>query len=757
MDDPDPPRAKLLISFGGSILSRPIDGRLRYVGGETRIISLPRDVTYEALLSRMRELYSACHIIKYQQPDEDLDALVSVVNNDDVINMMDEYEKLILTSSDLGFARLRIFLFSNNHSNDPDAAAAQFELDERENERRYIDALNSVADLDNIDGSGSSGYFSSARNIVDFDGKQESGTGFPGNLAHGHHMFDGSCDHCGKMGFVRNQYVVGGGNEYVGHYNGSCSECFRSREPTPRFYNEAHGHGHEYGWNIQGMPPIHDVRVHQPFRHGNFYEGHVHGHLPDYGGEMFVGQQVVGHGNHIPQYGIESMYQVPPNIPPIPNIRRMVQVPMSPNGYVRGGSPSPRIPPTVLDERNQGAWFGQNGSMNQNLNMNSNIITKEEAGKVKEDGKVDSNANVDNEGEGLTYLPELIASVKKAALESAQEIKAMAEENPEQKMEETPEVDAGICQAEVEAEVDGDVQEMSEIEPTAAEAEAFAKGLQTIKNEDVEEIRELGSGSYGSVYHGKWKGVDVAIKRIKASCFTAKPSERGRLIADFWKEALTMSSLHHPNVVAFYGVVRDGPDGSLATVTEFMVNGSLKQFLQKKDRTIDRRKRVIIALDAASGMEYVHGRNIVHFDLKCENLLVNMRDPQRPICKIGDLGLSKVKQRTLVSGGVRGTLPWMAPELLSGKNMVTEKVDVYSFGIVMWELLTGEQPYGDMHCGSILGGIMNNTLRPQIPTWCDPEWKALMESCWAADPNERPSFAEISQKLRKMAAAMNVK
>lgn len=55
-------------------------------------------------------------------------------------------------------------------------------------------------------------------------------------------------------------------------------------------------------------------------------------------------------------------------------------------------------------------------------------------------------------------------------------------------------------------------------------------------------------------------------------------------IADFWKEAQLLSSLHHPNVVSFYGIVRDGPDGSLATVTEFMVNGSLKQFLQKKDR-----------------------------------------------------------------------------------------------------------------------------------------------------------------------------
>ncbi|XP_076926432.1 RAF-like serine/threonine-protein kinase PRAF [Bidens hawaiensis] len=312
--------------------------------------------------------------------------------------------------------------------------------------------------------------------------------------------------------------------------------------------------------------------------------------------------------------------------------------------------------------------------------------------------------------------------------------------------------------ADLELDSDSDTQIKTKIEPTKAEEEAFARGLQTIKNDDLEEVKELGSGTYGAVYHGKWKGSDIAIKRIKASCFAGKPSERERLIADFWKEALILSSLHHPNVVSFYGIVRDGPDGSLATVTEFMVNGSLKQFLQKKDRTIDRRKRLIIAMDASFGMEYLHGKNIVHFDLKCENLLVNMRDPHRPICKIGDLGLSKVKQHTLVSGGVRGTLPWMAPELLSGKNhMVSEKIDVYSFGIVMWELLTGDEPYGDMHCASIIGGIVNNLLRPTIPTWCDPEWKALMESCWSADPSERPSFSEISQKLRNMAAAINVK
>ncbi|XP_057970135.1 uncharacterized protein LOC131159329 isoform X2 [Malania oleifera] len=282
--------------------------------------------------------------------------------------------------------------------------------------------------------------------------------------------------------------------------------------------------------------------------------------------------------------------------------------------------------------------------------------------------------------------------------------------------------------------------------------------LQIIKNEDLEELKELGSGTFGTVYHGKWRGTDVAIKRIKNSCFTGRSSEQERLTVEFWREAEILSKLHHPNVVAFYGVVQDGPGGTLATVTEFMVNGSLRRVLLCKDRHLDRRKRLIIAMDAAFGMEYLHSKNIVHFDLKCDNLLVNLKDPLRPICKVGDFGLSKIKRNTLVTGGVRGTLPWMAPELLNGSSSkVSEKVDVFSFGIVLWEILTGEEPYANMHYGAIIGGIVNNTLRPPVPGFCDPEWRLLMEQCWAPDPVARPSFTEIARRLRVMSAASQSK
>ncbi|XP_073226733.1 uncharacterized protein [Cicer arietinum] len=107
--------------------------------------------------------------------------------------------------------------------------------------------------------------------------------------------------------------------------------------------------------------------------------------------------------------------------------------------------------------------------------------------------------------------------------------------------------------------------------------------LQVIKNSDLEELTELGSGTFGTVYHGKWRGTDVAIKRITDRCFAGKPSEQERMRDDFWNEAIKLADLHHPNVVAFYGVVLDGPGDSVATVTEYMANGSLRNALQKNE------------------------------------------------------------------------------------------------------------------------------------------------------------------------------
>ncbi|CAI9297391.1 unnamed protein product [Lactuca saligna] len=81
-------------------------------------------------------------------------------------------------------------------------------------------------------------------------------------------------------------------------------------------------------------------------------------------------------------------------------------------------------------------------------------------------------------------------------------------------------------------------------------------------------------------------------------------------------------------------------------------------------------------------------------------------------------------------------------------------VDVFSFGITMWEILTGEEPYANMHCGAIIEGIVTDTLRPIIQEKRDPEWKKQMEQCWSVNPTIRPSFTEITNRLRAMSKAL---
>ncbi|KAL7589127.1 hypothetical protein Lser_V15G38111 [Lactuca serriola] len=941
----DTPRVKILCSFNGGILPRPQDGKLRYVGGETRILSVPRDIAFEELMSRMKELFDGATVLKYKQPDEDLDALVSVVNDDDVTNMMEEYDKL---GSGDGFTRLRVFLFSNSELDDP---LHFLDTDGRDSERRYVDALNSLHDspeygklqmsefqgMSPMDDSQLTEY---SFNQLNLDGGIHNPRNYdthmpPINLHHLTIPHMGPSQHQQPLSpayysprhpgndfptspscsYYHSPYGEPAAEDYYRHHHvnhlspidhqsqlpipntnmfegnnvfDQCTPPF-SRNQTPELPNTGNGfHQFPHPYYIReqneprtfyngptGYPDSYPIP--SPYNISRDDRTHYIRHRHEFGNEMFH-DQITRYGNFPYAYGPENiqhsssnnghiqnsywrdvqspMHGSPSNETPIspqqqengiPRLRIEVEhlnplvdpthkltrynesdvsdyypvrpLKLLPNSYNledHNIAPEPVIPvqsndsvlgfdqsPSFVDHKSL-SLNTMNRKTTQNTNDNTEPLIKIDGRNGSESLKESEQATTNSlgvnashspekgeaKGEDLNFVPQFVESVKKAALECVEEVKGEVEEVVDSALEKVVEVkgeptqELDVVDAPEDLELDSDTgtESISKIEPTKAEEEAIARGLQTIKNDDLEEIRQLGSGTYGAVYHGKWKGSDVAIKRIKASCFAGKPSERERMvgiyilflflswaywsfdfffylqIADFWKEASMLSSLHHPNVVSFYGIVRDGPDGSLATVTEYMINGSLKQFLKKKDRTIDRRKRLIIAMDAAFGMEYLHGKNIVHFDLKCENLLVNMRDPHRPICKIGDLGLSKVKQQTMVSGGVRGTLPWMAPELLSGKSqMVTEKIDVYSFGVVMWELLTGDEPYTNMHCASIIGGIVNGTLRPTIPTWCDPEWKSLMERCWSVDPHERPSFLEIAQKLRTMAAAMNVK
>ena len=132
-------RVKFLCSYGGKILPRPNDGQLRYVGGDTRLITVNRDISYSELLNKVTEFYSQAGIIKYKLPEEDLDSLVSVLSDEDLANMMEEYDKLEASE---GSSRLRLFLFPDG---DHDFGHLNDSLgDQRNNEQRYVDAVNGI-------------------------------------------------------------------------------------------------------------------------------------------------------------------------------------------------------------------------------------------------------------------------------------------------------------------------------------------------------------------------------------------------------------------------------------------------------------------------------------------------------------------------------------------------------------------------------------------------------------------------------------
>ncbi|KAG9447929.1 hypothetical protein H6P81_014057 [Aristolochia fimbriata] len=191
-----------------------------------------------------------------------------------------------------------------------------------------------------------------------------------------------------------------------------------------------------------------------------------------------------------------------------------------------------------------------------------------------------------------------------------------------------------------------------------------------------------------------------------------------------------------------------GPEILLGTVSEYMIDGALSDVLSSRIH-LDWRSRIMIARDVA-----LHANNVVHFDIKSDNIFVNLRDAERgAVAKIGDFGISgplNSKKLVYTGGRARGTLRRMAPELLittGGHLFATQKLDVYSFGILMWEILTGELRYKNVDRELIKRGVATGKLRPDVPGWCDTEWRRIMEKCWSQKPTDRPTFTEIASDL----------
>ncbi|KAJ9147191.1 hypothetical protein P3X46_029379 [Hevea brasiliensis] len=246
-------------------------------------------------------------------------------------------------------------------------------------------------------------------------------------------------------------------------------------------------------------------------------------------------------------------------------------------------------------------------------------------------------------------------------------------------------------------------------------------------------------GAFGKLYRGTYNGEDVAIKILERP---ENDPERAKLMEQqFQQEVMMLATLKHPNIVRFIGACRKPMVWCI--VTEYAKGGSVRQFLMKRqNRAVPLKLAVKQALDVAKGMAYVHGLGLIHRDLKSDNLLI-FGDKS---IKIADFGVARIEVQTEGMTPETGTYRWMAPEMIQHRPY-TQKVDVYSFGIVLWELITGMLPFQNMTAVQAAFAVVNKGVRPVIPNDCLPALGEIMTRCWDANPNVRPPFIEVVEML----------
>ncbi|KAK7252998.1 hypothetical protein RIF29_37358 [Crotalaria pallida] len=252
----------------------------------------------------------------------------------------------------------------------------------------------------------------------------------------------------------------------------------------------------------------------------------------------------------------------------------------------------------------------------------------------------------------------------------------------------------------------------------------------------------VGSGSFGDLFRGTYCSQDVAIKVLKPECISTD------MLKEFAQEVYIMRKIRHKNVVQFIGACTQPPN--LCIVTEFMARGSLYDYLHKQRGVFKLPCLLKVAIDVSKGMNYLHQNNIIHRDLKTANLLMD----ENELVKVADFGVARVQTQSGVMTAETGTYRWMAPEVIEHKPY-DQKADVFSFGISLWELLTGELPYSHLTPLQAAVGVVQKGLRPTIPKNTHPRLAELLQRCWQQDPMERPNFSEILEILQQITKEVN--
>jgi len=263
-----------------------------------------------------------------------------------------------------------------------------------------------------------------------------------------------------------------------------------------------------------------------------------------------------------------------------------------------------------------------------------------------------------------------------------------------------------------------------------------------IDYDDLVFDKVIGEGSFGSVYKGMYTSHPSAIKTLKTVSQDA--------LNDFIREIDMLGRLRNPYVVTFYGAVITHE--KLCLVTEYMALGSLGSVLKKY--SLSTRLKVRLALDSVKGLAFLHEMNVMHRDIKPGNVLCSSVDLDAPVlCKISDFGTSRIDTGdTHEKAKGMGTPLYMAPEIFNGNTPYSRAADVFSFGIMLAQIWNEVAPYSDCHFDTpfALASHVSAGNRPTIFEGCPDYYMQIMKQCWAADPAQRPSFADCVAYLQRV-------
>ncbi|XP_006035134.1 mitogen-activated protein kinase kinase kinase 20 isoform X3 [Alligator sinensis] len=259
-----------------------------------------------------------------------------------------------------------------------------------------------------------------------------------------------------------------------------------------------------------------------------------------------------------------------------------------------------------------------------------------------------------------------------------------------------------------------------------------------IKFDDLQFFENCGGGSFGSVYRARWisQEKEVAVKKL----------------LKIEKEAEILSVLSHKNIIQFYGAILEPPNYGI--VTEYASAGSLFDYINSnKSEEMDMDHIMTWATDIAKGMHYLHMEapvKVIHRDLKSRNVVIAADG----VLKICDFGASRFHSHTTHMSLV-GTFPWMAPEVIQSLP-VSETCDTYSYGVVLWEMLTREVPFKGLEGLQVAWLVVEKNERLTIPSSCPRSFAELMRQCWDADSKKRLSFKQIISILESMSNDRNL-